>query len=68
MPAKKRPVGRPKTRPEGATPLAARFSPDERKRINAVAKRAGISAAEWMRRTVIRAAFPEKHRDSEKLP
>lgn len=55
-PPKKRPVGRPRTRPDGATPLAARFSPAERKRINAAAKRAGMSAAQWMRAVVLTAA------------
>lgn len=53
---KKRSVGRPRTRPDGATPLAARFSPAERKRINAAAKRAGLSAAQWMRKVILEAA------------
>lgn len=60
MAAKKQPakrsVGRPRTRPDGATPLAARFAPAERSRINAAAERAGMSAAQWMRAVVLRAA------------
>lgn len=59
MPKAKRPAkpgpGRPRTRPEGGgayVPLAER----ERDAINAAAEAAKLSAAQWMRRELLRAA------------
>lgn len=59
MPNKTKPrVGRPRTRPHGAAEakLAVPISADERAAINAAAADAGMSAAQWMRRELLRAA------------
>lgn len=50
--------GRPRTRPRGAdsAKLAVPVTTDERDAINAAAVDAGLSAAQWMRRELLRAA------------
>ena len=48
--------GRPRIRPEDAVPLSVPVSAAERERINAAAERAGLSAAQWMRQVILKAA------------
>lgn len=55
--ADKNPVGRPRVRPKDAVALGPIFiAPAERERINAAAAKANLSASQWMRRELLRAA------------
>lgn len=56
MAKKPNPVGRPRVRPKGASGVRVPMSDAERKQVNAAAERAGLSAAAWMRRELLRAA------------